>query len=290
MLVYRGMNIGTAKPALTERGSVPYLGLDLADPGQPFSTGAWLEAVTRQVQDFELPVSTVQDNIKPLNAEPVRPISLIVAGGTGLYVKALIAGLNNTAADPLRRAYWNSVFINEGVAGLQRALQARNPQILTALADPANARRLIRALEQLEADAPVNHWPPLPQSMLVGLRLPRPQLHARIAARVARMFRDGLADEVRTLRTCYPNWSATARQAIGYNEVCAWLDGHLSREDAMQQIVIRTRQLAKRQETWFRHQLQVAWIDIDMDESPALIAPRVLDAWRQYGQTPIQWR
>jgi tRNA dimethylallyltransferase len=218
-----------------------------------------------------------------------------VAGGTGLYVKALIAGLDVEAADPIRRAHWQSVFAAEGVAGLQRELQARDPQILAALADPLNPRRLIRALEQHDAHTPSpaatsQRWSGQPQPTIVGLRLPRPQLHARIAARVARMFREDLAGEVRALRARYPAWSATAGRAIGYGEVCDWLDGRLSLEDAREQMVIRTRQLAKRQETWFRHQLQVAWIDIEADEPPAAIAPRVLDAWRQHGPTPIRLR
>ncbi len=319
MLVYRGMDIGTAKPTPAERGTVPYLGIDLTDPGQPFSAGAWLEAVRKQVQGSGLgaqeeplrrsavrhssicgfsedhaPIPPDPANREPLNPEPRTPnpgAPLIVAGGTGLYVKALLAGLDGAASNPAERARWQAVFAAGGVAGLQQALRTRNPQALAALADPDNPRRLIRALEQHNADAPAEtRWEHLPQPTIVGLRLPRPQLHARIAARVSRMFRDGLADEVRTLRARYPAWSATARQAIGYGEVCDWLDGRLSQEDAREQIVIRTRQLAKRQETWFRHQLQVAWIDIEADEPPAAIAPRVLDAWRQHGPTPIRLR
>jgi tRNA dimethylallyltransferase len=306
MLVYRGMDVGTAKPTPAERGDVPYFGIDLVDPDQPFSTGAWLDAVTKQLLNAECGMRNAEFESAHNSSPPAlhaphsafripHSDSLIVAGGTGLYVKALIAGLDVEAADPIRRAHWQSVFAAEGVAGLQRELQARDPQILAALADPLNPRRLIRALEQHDAHTPSpaatsQRWSGQPQPTIVGLRLPRPQLHARIAARVARMFREDLAGEVRALRARYPAWSATAGRAIGYGEVCDWLDGRLSLEDAREQMVIRTRQLAKRQETWFRHQLQVAWIDIEADEPPAAIAPRVLDAWRQHGPTPIRLR
>ena len=101
------------------------------------------------------------------------------------------------------------------------------------------------------------------------------------------MFKQGLVDEVRALRQLYPFWSATALQAIGYAEACALLDGLLSERAAFEKIVIRTRQLAKRQETWFRHQAQTVWLDIDDNDPPAHIAQRVLDLWRQHGPATI---
>ena len=101
------------------------------------------------------------------------------------------------------------------------------------------------------------------------------------------MFRLGLVEEVRALRQTYPVWSATAAQAIGYAEVCALLDGALTEDAAFERIVIRTRQLAKRQETWFRHKTQTVWLDIDDNDPPAHIAQRVLDLWRQHGPATI---
>jgi len=292
MLVYRGMDIGTAKPTPAERGGVHYLGIDLVEPDHPFSVGAWLDAIGRQFAQTGAgsePAHAAGASSLPPDFIGPQAGPLIVSGGTGLYVKALLAGLQPAPSDPVHRARWQAVFDAEGVAGLRRALLARDPDALARLPDPDNPRRLVRALERSDAGAAGEaSWKVQTPPMLVGLRLPRNQLHARIAGRVARMFRDGLADEVRRLRERFPAWSATAGQAIGYAETCAWLDGRLSQEEAMERTVIRTRQLAKRQETWYRHQLRVDWIDIDADTPPAAIAPRVLDAWRKHGPSPIR--
>jgi tRNA dimethylallyltransferase len=184
------------------------------------------------------------------------------------------------------------------------------------LADPENPRRVIRALEHLDAHGALpDTWRDAPKPRLVGLRLPRPVLHARIVARVERMFAAGFLDEVAALRARFPAWrsdhtfkgvkygsavektasaaasaerAATARQAIGYAEACDLLDKRITREQAIAQIVVRTRQLAKRQETWFRHQADVTWIEIAADEPVAAIAARVLAAWREHGPTPIR--
>jgi len=274
MLVYRGMDIGTAKPAAAERGAVPYFGLDLVTPAEAFSAGLWLADARRALHAAA--------------AAPGR--RLIVAGGTGLYIKALTEGLDSAGSDPARRAHWQALFEREGLAALQRAVEALAPGALADVADPANPRRLIRALEHLEA---CGH---LPQSWktaaapaaITALRLPREQLHARIVRRVRAMFRQGLPDEVRRLREIYPVWSATAAQAIGYAEVCALLDGTLTMRDTLEKIATRTRQLAKRQETWFRHQAAVHWIDIADDDPAERVAERVLASWRHHGPTHLQ--
>ncbi len=269
MLVYRGMDIGTAKPTPAERGRVAYFGIDLVTPAEPFSTGLWLADAVR--------------------ARAVAPAPLIAVGGTGLYLKALTHGLDGEAADPESRARWQALHDREGLSALQRALASRDPAALAALADPSNPRRLIRALEHLDArgclpdgwrrDSPRPHVP--------ALRLPRAQLHARIARRIAAMFKAGLVDEVRALRDAYPVWSPTAARAIGYAEALAVLDGALTPAQAAERAAARTRQLAKRQETWLRHQTNTVWIDIDDRDPPEAVAERVLDIWRQYGPTPL---
>ena len=253
--------------------------------------------------------------------------SLIAVGGTGLYVRALVHGLDATAADPEQRRRWQARLEREGLASLRRELAARAPQVAAALADPENPRRVIRALEHLDAHGALpGSWRAASRPQLVGLRLPRPVLHARIAARVERMFAAGFLDEVAVLRARFPAWReafvapdgrgsrgagfendeiglesgcvsyhtsrgvrmATARQAIGYAEVCDLLDNRITRGQAIEQIVVRTRQLAKRQETWFRHQAEVTWVDISADEPVAAIAARVLAAWSEHGPTPIR--
>ena len=305
MLVYRGMDIGTAKPLPAERGQVPYFGIDLVDPDQPFSSGAWLTRVRAQLAEARWQGRPAATAAGALLAPAAG--DLIVAGGTGLYVRALIQGLEASASDPARRNYWQERLEREGLVSLQRELAARAPQGLASLDDPGNPRRVIRALEHLEAHGALPHtWQDAPRPRVVGLQLPRADLHARIARRVARMFATGLIDEVAALRTRYSeSWGmgdshtsrgvrmpldkvATAPLAIGYEEVCALLDKRISREQAIEQIVIRTRQLAKRQETWFRHQAEVAWVGIAADEPVEAIAARVLAAWSEHGPTPIR--
>jgi len=289
MLVYRGMDIGTAKPTPLERGRVPYFGIDLVSPSEPFSTGLWLNSARSSFRA----ATTGPNAFCGISADtPFPQGGLIVVGGTGLYIKALISGFDSEEADPALRAGWQALFAREGLTALRQALAARSPDALATLSDPANPRRLIRALEHLDARGSLpEQWKKQnsPSVPIAVLRLPREQLHARIEQRVVNMFRHGLVDEVRALRQTYPVWSATASQAIGYAETCGLLNGTLTVREATERIVIRTRQLAKRQETWFRHQTQAVWIDIDEKDPPALIAKRVLKIWRHYGPTPIQF-
>jgi len=276
MLVYRGMDIGTAKPSATERGAVPYFGVDLAAPDETFSTGRWLDDAARALA-------------RATDAPTGQP-ALIVVGGTGLYIKALTDGLDGEVADPAARARWQTLFEREGLDALRRALDARSPDALRTLADPSNPRRLIRALEHLDARGALPqqwHRENTPPPPLAVLRLPREQLHARIARRVDAMFKQGLVEEVRALRQAYPVWSATAAKAIGYAEVGAVLDGTLTLDEAVARISARTRQLAKRQETWFRHQSQAVWIDVEDSDPPARVAERILETWRRHGPTPV---
>ena len=270
MLVYRGMDIGTAKPLPAERGTVPYFGLDLVTPAERFSTGRWIDAAQQAIVHAQQP--------------------LLVVGGTGLYIKALTEGIEAPAADETIRATWASFFAAHGLQAIQNELQRRAPAWYATMPDPQNPRRILRALEQLDATGTIpTHWqdeaepPPI-----VALRLPRNQLHARIARRIRAMFDAGFLDEVEQLRKDYPVWSDTAQKAIGYAEVLDLLAHRISRREAEEQILIRTRQLAKRQETWFRHQANTLWLDIDESDAPSAIAVRVENLWRQHGATPIR--
>ncbi len=280
MLVYRGMDIGTAKPLPTERKTTPYLGLDLVDPDQPFSVGAWLATVRGQ-----LAASPAACEVQ----SPAGGTGLIVAGGTGLYVRTLLCGLDAAPADPARRAHWQQVFQDGGLPALQAALRARSPSALAALDDPENPRRVSRALERLDAGEGTG-TPPAPRAplpMAVGLRLPATALHARIVARAEAMLAGGLVEEAARLRQRYPVWSPTASQAIGYAEALALLDGQVDRATALARMVARTRHLAKRQMTWFRHQLSVVWVDVDPQAGPAAAAAQVCEKWSTYGPCPL---
>lgn len=268
MLVYQGMDIGTAKPSLAERGEIPYAGIDLVTPGEPFSAGKWLEAAHIALRE-----------------SPKHRI-WIVAGGTGLYFKALLENLQPAASDPVLRASFEKRMEEEGVDAFRAWLASTWPNEGEKIADPMNPRRLIRAAEILSTEGTLPVRTPC-DTPLPALFIPREVLRKRIQQRVDRMFEEGLEAEVRMLRQRYPQWSATAGGAIGYAEVAAWLDGTLSFAEARERIIIRTNQLAKRQETWLRHQANVVWIETDPTETVESIADRVDAVWRKYGPAPI---
>ncbi len=267
MLVYRGMDIGTAKPTPAERGHVPYAGLDLVSPAEPFSAGRWIEAV------------------KPVLTDS----GAIVVGGTGLYFKALVQGLEEAPeADPALRRELTALHERGGVSALYEALRRHgvDPQTLP---DPANPRRLIRALEILAVSGTLPaRWQTAEPPRVTALRWSRDRLHARIETRVRKMYAEGLLAETERLLAEYPAWSTTAAGAIGYAEAVGVLRGTLTREAAIDQTVIRTRQLARRQETWFRHQARPEWIDLTGEESIDAVATRILEQWRKDGPTPFR--
>lgn len=275
MLVYRGIDIGTAKPSREEQARVSYWGLDLVAPGEPFSVARFLDVA--------------RDAVAACRARG-RP--LIVVGGTGLYVKALLQGLEKLPlTSEHARAHWQGVFREQGVSALQDALRTRAPAWLEAMSDPANGRRLIRALELVEAGltAPPDSWrqdsvPP----EIAGLSLERSLLEERIRSRVAAMYAAGLLKEVAALqeRQAFAQWS-TAAQAVGYAEAAACLAGGLSEADARERTVIRTRQLAKRQMTWFRHQCRVHWVEWSHGAGVAEVARQVKAVWDTIGPASL---
>lgn len=274
MLVYRDMDIGTAKPARAQQQRATYGGIDLAVPGETFSVWQYREHACRMLKKW---------------ASRGKPV--IVCGGTGLYVKSLTHGLDS-GPGPSReqRERWENLLAEEGVTALQRELRERSPARYAALDDPANPRRLVRALERaLSGDgrAP-RSWRVQPDMVpLVGLDLPAEALKSKIAKRVREMYRGGLKEEVRTLVQRYGDLRGTAAQAIGYAEVTDLLAGRCSEEEAVARTVQRTRQLAKRQRTWFRHQADIVWIEADPDYSVEHIAQCVLAKWAELGPTPV---
>ena len=274
MLVYEGMDIGTAKPSPKERERVDYYGVDLVQPDRPFSLGDFLRHAT-----------------ETLGRQAGGNKSTIVVGGTGLYVKGLLHGLDaTTPSDPESRAKWETVLADEGVAGLRAALKRLSPAWLESMSDPSNPRRLVRALELASSgiSGPPRDWnAKCPPSPIPGFMMPPEQLNRRIEERVRGMYADGLLDEAAALLERYGRLSQTAAQAIGYAEAFDVLSERCTQDEAIQRTVIRTRRLAKRQRTWFRHQLDVAWIDVEQTASVEHIAKRVLEHWRHYGGTEI---
>lgn len=269
MNIYRGMDIGTAKPSPKERGCVPYFGLDLVDPTEPFSVGDWLAAV-RPAFGVSPLISSLPENDEKSGPTP------IVAGGTGLYVKCLLAGLDDLpGADNELRARAEQMSLAE----LQAEAQKTAPEAYAALADKQNPRRLIRLLEQVPMlEKKTSDLWKKERPTVVGLHVERDALHKRITRRVENMYANGLLDEARGLIDL--DLSATAEKAIGYAEAFAVLRGEMTADEAKEKTRIRTRQFAKRQLTWFRHQLNVEWIDTARFQTLEKLAAAVSNAWK----------
>ena len=269
MQVYRGMDIGTAKPSPIEQARVRTLGIDLVDPDKSFSAGAWRQAALDVLRE-------------------AGPAGVVVAGGTGLYVKALVQGLvQSTPVDPARREHWEEILAERGPNGLREALAGLDREALDRLQDPQNPRRLIRALERAESgtSAPDTWGHGMETAPLVGLSRPASELNTRIEQRVKVMYAEGLVEEVRGLRARFPAWSVTAEKAIGYAESLDVLAGRCTQGEAMTRTIARTRRLAKRQRTWFRHQANVCWVEAGSE--PGAVIEEVLKLWRTHGPTRI---
>ena len=272
MTVYRGMDVGTAKPDAADRRAVPSFGFDLADPDRTFSVGDYLAAIR-----------SAAPAIAACGAPP------IVVGGTGLYVRCLTEGLDSAAvADPTHRAAAEALLQAEGLASLQAATRALNPEQYDRLRDPENPRRVVRAYELLASGHSLPVAEERPRPKIAGLSLPPDELRARIARRARQMFAYGLVEEVRGLRAKFPVLSETARHAIGYEEAGLVLDGKISEEEAIRRTALRTGQYAKRQMTWFRHQAEVVWIEVNPDHSTERLAGLVQRVWNSHGPAALR--
>jgi tRNA dimethylallyltransferase len=249
MSLYRGMDIGTAKPSREERQRVPHHLLDVLNPWESASVAWWLEQAAECYRDIE-----------------ARGRRVLIVGGTPLYLKALLRGLfEGPPADAdLRRRLMHEAKI-EGNAALHQRLADIDP-VTAARLHPNDLRRIIRALEVWELTGrPMSSWqqqwrnPPDRQSHIESpprclcLEVPRITLYACIDDRVRRMFARGLVEEVRALRQLPRPLSPEAAQALGYKEVFALLDGQATLEETIARVQTRSRQFAKRQLTWFRH-------------------------------------
>lgn len=274
MAVYRGLDIGTAKPTTAQRSSVTYWGIDIADATQPFTV-----------------VSYRKHAICALEKVSASGRTAIVVGGTGLYTKCLTHGLREASApSPELRASLEAILDKGGATALQDLLKSENPDAYREVADKKNPRRLIRALERTRSrnESSSGNWQIAGRGpQIVGLSMPSDRLRQRITDRVHAMYDAGMIAEVKRLLASGLEGAPTALQAIGYREAIEHIRGDCSLDDAISRTITRTAQLAKKQNTWFRNQANVHWISIDIHDNIDTIVAKTKAAWSQYGATPI---
>jgi tRNA dimethylallyltransferase len=251
MQVYRGMDIGTAKPTAADQAAVPHHGIDLVDPDQVFTVAAFQHAARAALADIGA----------------AGHLAVLVAG-TGLYLTAVVDELQLPGEWPSVRAELET---ETDLAALHARLVQLDPEAAAKI-EPGNQRRLVRALEvclgsgrTFSSFGPgTNAYPPIATPQ-IGLRWPRDVLVARIAERVRAMIERGLVTEVTNLLARPGGLSRTARQALGYKELIAVIEDGAPLDKAVEEIVLRTRQFAVRQERWFRRDPRIRWVDIVAD-------------------------
>ena len=248
MQLYQGMDIGTAKEPEAARQGVPHHLLDI-----------WPVTQAANVADYAKLARATIDEIIARGRVP------ILAGGSGLYVRAALDDLDFPRTDAGTRARLEEELDRLGAAALHARLAALDPAAAGAIL-PSNARRIVRALEVIELSGrPFTATMPAylqnRPAVQIGLALPRPELDRRIAARVDRMWQAGLEAEARSLAARGLRDGRTASRALGYQQLLRHLDGEWTLEEARLETIKATRRFARRQESWFRRDPRVRWLD-----------------------------
>ena len=265
--VYRYMDIGTAKPTAEERERVPHHCIDILDPEESFSAGAFGETARRIVEEIH-----------------ARERCVIVAGGSGLYVRALLDGMfEGSFRDDALRTSLNREAEEKGLPALFERLVSLDP-ISAERIHPNDRKRVLRALEVTElAGMPMSRlqeertYDPGFTVTRIGLRWPREKLYRRIEDRVDAMIRSGLIDEVRHLREMGYSLDHNSMDSVGYKEVFAYFTGETSREEMIDAVKQNTRRFAKKQMTWFRRDERIRWIEMKDTLSWEALADALLD-------------
>jgi tRNA dimethylallyltransferase len=254
MQLYQGMDIGTAKEPEAARQDVPHHLL-----------GIWPVTRTANVADYARLARAAIDDITARGRVP------LLVGGSGLYVRAALGDLDFPGTDGAVRARLEDELARLGPAALHARLAGLDPSAAAAIL-PGNGRRIVRALEVIEISgrpfaatmpsyASRARGRPDPQAVQIGLTLPRPELDERIAARVDRMWQSGFEAEVRRLVRVGLREGKTASRALGYQQMLRYLDGELTLDEARLETARATRRFARRQESWFRRDPRVSWLD-----------------------------
>jgi len=266
MTLYRHMDIGTAKPSLVERQRVLHHLIDVIEPHEEYSLAQYIEAAHCCIQDI-----TSRERI------------VLFVGGTPLYLKGLLRGIfQGPAADWSFRRQLQQEARQHGPEQLHRRLQEIDPTAAARL-HAHDTRRLIRALEIFQLTGrPISEFQkqfergtPAGQCRVYVLDWPRDELYDRINCRVSEMFAHGLVDEVRGLLNGPKPLGKTARQAVGYREVVEFLEGRRNLADTLELVQRHTRQLAKRQNTWFRSLCECRFVSVAGRLDAAEITRRV---------------
>ncbi len=263
MQVYRGMDIGTAKPTAAERARVPHHVLDLADPWEDFDVATFQRAANTAIEDIE-----------------ARGKRALLVGGTALYLRAVVDELTLPGQFPDVRAELEAEPDTETLHGRLAALDP----VAAARMEPSNRRRVVRALEvTVGSGSPFSSFgpglgahPPTPFG-LVALGWERARLDARIDERLAAQMAAGFLDEVRRLLDDPRGLSRSAGQALGYKELATHVLDGAPLDETVELAARRTRRFSRRQEKWFRRDPRIAWVDAD-GASPTDLVPAVLDA------------
>ena len=264
MQLYRGMDIGTAKLGIEERGGVPHHLLDVWDVTEAASVAEY-QRMAREVIDALL----------------ARGRTPVLVGGSGLYVRAAVDELEFPGTDPGVRARLEDELAVEGSGAMHRRLAEVDPQAALAIL-PSNGRRIVRALEVVEITgrsftATLPGHESVYDTVQIGVRLARPELDRRISLRVDRMWEAGLVGEVEALNEVGLRDGRTASRALGYQQVLAQLAGEYDEQEARAETVRATRRFARRQESWFRRDPRVNWLSGGADAGPKGLVSAALE-------------
>jgi tRNA dimethylallyltransferase len=260
MLVYRGMDVGTAKPTAEQRARIPHHLVDLVEPSEPFSVAA-----------FQAAAREAADDIRRRGPRP------LLVGGSGLYFRAVVDGLEFPGTDPRIRSTLEDEASVLGAERMYRRLAEMDP-VAASRIEPGNVRRTVRALEVAGItgrpfSSYAGAWDSHPPDRVraAGVRLTPEHLASRVERRIEGMLAAGWLDEVEKLIAAgFGDW-LTSTQAIGYAELARHLEHRLSLEDAVQQTVKRTRKLARRQMAWFRSDPRIRWFDAGEEGAPGVV-------------------
>lgn len=259
MLVYRGMDIGTAKPSLGERRGVTHHLVDILEVTESAS-----------VADFQQMARSIMAEMRS------RGVVAILVGGSALYSRAITDVFEFPGTDALVRARWESELEQRGPEALHRELDRRAPAAAAEI-QSGNGRRIVRALELLDLDHDLR--PTLPQWTYalenvhtIGLELDRTVMDERINGRVDQMWQEGLVAEVRALAAAGLRDGQTARRAIGYRQVLQYLDGEITEDEARVAVAAATRRFARKQLGWYRRDHRIDWRNAGEMDVSALAA------------------